>query len=752
MSDLLDLRQSTNETARVARANLLLFLVVGLFVGLLVANTNDLLLFTRAHITIPFMQIGVPIDMFYRVGPIIFILLHLNLFLRLARLSQVVALLRKEIKKCGKSGEELIQASLLFPFDFLQLIFHVTSRPVDSVMDKPSVIRRLFQHLKSVREKYGYFLALSVIVAASVFVFPLILLMWMQVKFLPYQSESITFIHQFAIAIDVVMQMVFIFRLEGFRKFRAEIAANSSWMRRFRGFGIATVISFFPIAAVAFSWLFALVPGSFLERNRLFPGWQSETTKCFFDDWWLNKEKEEVQSSILECLFYALWSNKEEEECSLYVIPSPEKWRRYLYLPDTSISASERPAEIVATYLAKGEDPEQAWRFTDPLDLSGRVLRYGWFKSSEIWRANFSGSDIYCTNFENAKLHKAVFDKANLKNVYFKHANLQESSFKEVESYRSIFDEADLRNSKLTSATFDNGSFEDADFQDMSGEGLKFLGTNLFGTRFHGALIEKSKFFGADLFLVEFHGVCLSGAEFRGTDLVLAEFYGVDLSYTIFDSVHAESASFYRTNMSGAKIIGTNLYETEFYDSILDVAEIKWVDAHQSMWEVPFFGKKNVKVKIYNDIKEKNCRDNIKESEGMKIPTVYGQCVWKDGDGLFPGLDVPSTKCWDELENYLIKKVCGQCKPAVTSDRDNWAVASGIADHAQSSIETVWEAHVAVSVLKSHPEHCSLMYDRPYICRRLTDWVVSEKDKGFTRKKLESEIKELCVSSEQTAE
>ena len=39
-----EVRKSTNETARIARSNLIFFLIAGLYIGLLVANTDDLLL------------------------------------------------------------------------------------------------------------------------------------------------------------------------------------------------------------------------------------------------------------------------------------------------------------------------------------------------------------------------------------------------------------------------------------------------------------------------------------------------------------------------------------------------------------------------------------------------------------------------------------------------------------------------------------------------------------------------------------
>ena len=48
MVTISDLRSSVDDTARVARANLLLFLVVVLFIGILVADTDDLLIMVNS--------------------------------------------------------------------------------------------------------------------------------------------------------------------------------------------------------------------------------------------------------------------------------------------------------------------------------------------------------------------------------------------------------------------------------------------------------------------------------------------------------------------------------------------------------------------------------------------------------------------------------------------------------------------------------------------------------------------------------
>ena len=627
MTPLSDLRQSTNDTARVARANLLLFLVVWLFLALLVASTDDLLLLKRARLDLPLMEIGVPIDLFYLAAPIIFLLLHLNLFLRLNRLAQVAGLLREEIDKLDGVSKKSTQTALLFPFDFLQVLLYATGRPA---MSKPPPIWRLFGYLTYERAKYGHFFALLAIVAAPMFVLPLLLLIWMQLRFLPYQSELITLVHQCTVALDVAMQTVLMLRLGVFGKLRALMARGPSPMERLGAFMYTSTLSLWLLAPVAFSWQVAVIPGSTLERNSPFSKTQSTATQWAFDDWWNGGD------------------------CAKSSIRTVGAWRRYLYLPGTSIGASERPPEIVAAYLQIGEDPAKAWKFVGELDLSDRSLRYGWFESSEFWRTNFAESELHCANFRNGTVREAVFDGATLHETDFEDANLRGASFEEVTSSGSDFTDADLRGSRLTGATFYNGTFLRARLHGTSGTGIRFFGTKLQLAKFHGADVSGSDFFGADLKGAEFYGTDMEDTEYHGASLTGAEFYGVDLSGAKLEGVDASDALFYGTNLRHADIKGTSLYDTNFYASDLRPMAPTLTDIRDVRWSRP---KKwgQIVQKIRDGLDEggesptdvQEFLDKIAEdasedfgSRGL-AELQQPKCVWTDRKGPFRGWDDP---------------------------------------------------------------------------------------------------------------
>ena len=774
MSDLSDLRESANESAKVARTNLLFFLAVTLFFGLLVGGTNDLLLLKRAEITLPLMEIGVPIDVFYRFGPIIFILLHLNIFLRLGRVYQVANQFRKEISRLegiGKFGtahariKKLKQTSLLFSFDFLQLIIHKiirddgpdldrferverrgVSRPdikqtvvnipdissqklprpdiprivvvPPDVRDLPLhrslwknliyayqflfehikhvtqflfehmkyrilklfylrshlleflfqklryVVRVIFQrywikapfqylkywifflfrylkykgmflwkHFKYVVREYGYFLTFSLIVLASVFVLPLALLIFIQLTFLPYQSVAITSLHQWLIAGDIAMQFIFLWSLglivnpvkkwykwglkfSGFTfspfcklgKWIGKVFAKTLKFPKFvvcilhplkivvRSLVSITVplilISFFlviPATSFTLSWFVALPP-DVADNPSGYQEPQNYLTRLLFNDWWI------------------------KGSCELKDGAPNHRWpRRYIYLPpDTSISKSELPPEIVATYLAESEIPDHTWEFIDPLDLSNRSLRYGWFESNVFWRANFSDSSVHCANFQNSKLHGAVFSQ--------KHADEKDEREEEKEFLGANFHGADIRDSRFQNINenkmefidtsffkteFQGGEIHGALFQNVKGDKVKFSDTDLSDTKFHGGTMrdsifnnvnsEKIKFENIDLSRTKFDGGEIKNSTFQGTageeiefvdiDLSETQFHGADIKNAMFQGVRGEYMKFFDTDCTGTKFHGVdfsnasfegaNLSDTEIHGSELDSVEFK---------------------------------------------------------------------------------------------------------------------------------------------------------------------------------
>ncbi len=391
MSCLAELRNSTNETARIARGNLLFFLVVGLFLGILVAGVDDMALLTQSHVVVPLMQVAVSIEVLFGAGPVLFLLLHLNLFVRLNRLYHVSQQLRARIEAAGGPDRRTMETALLFPLDFLQLLHYRTGREAivsDRVSGNVALLRwrslrwlaRFMEWMVKENERSGNIFLMIVLVSVPVFLFPLALLMAVQMRFLPYQNETLTYVHQVCVSVDLAFQFVFVARLDPVRRFVSMIWKGNALERA----GYLTYVAYamlFLVLCPVFVWSVAVVPGSWLERHRPFPETMSAASLLLFGDWW------------------------EGTDCSLSGIARPRLFRRYMYVVDKTVSAGGRDEEIVAAYLARDEDPEQAWQFVEELDLGNRSFRYAWFNGSSFWRTRFERSELDCASFEESRLN-----------------------------------------------------------------------------------------------------------------------------------------------------------------------------------------------------------------------------------------------------------------------------------------------------------------------------------------------------------
>ena len=166
------LLDSVNETAKITRTILLFFLVVASYLLLIVITITDLMLLRGGGsiiLMLPLMEVGIPVVTLYIVAPLIFLLLHSNLLLRLGRLAETI----KQWKANSNSkGLKYDYSSLVFPFDFIYLLLDGKLR-----------------------------WASYAVVVTQIYTLPIVVLLALQMSFLAYQSSFITFWHQLIVTV-----------------------------------------------------------------------------------------------------------------------------------------------------------------------------------------------------------------------------------------------------------------------------------------------------------------------------------------------------------------------------------------------------------------------------------------------------------------------------------------------------------------------------------------------------------------------
>jgi hypothetical protein len=173
---------AVNTAAGVVQNLYITFLLLGTYIGLIVASTTDEQLLRGSPVTLPLLNMELPIVGFYAVIPWLLLLFHFNFLLQLHLLGRKLDKFDEFTKKLSNDeGEALWERLANFPI--VQL-----------------------QHDSSIRQ-HDFFIKMVLIlmVGVTVIALPLGLLLWAQIRFLPYHDSDITWGQRAAVCMDVLI-------------------------------------------------------------------------------------------------------------------------------------------------------------------------------------------------------------------------------------------------------------------------------------------------------------------------------------------------------------------------------------------------------------------------------------------------------------------------------------------------------------------------------------------------------------------
>jgi uncharacterized membrane protein (DUF106 family) len=158
------------------------FLTYGLYLAVTVGATTHEQLLRSAPVSLPILNVGIPLFGFYWIAPALFVLLHFNLMLQFYMLAQK---LREFDEELAPLSEETQRAYLtgLNTFDFSHML----------IGQHHSGLFRTFFRL---------------IVWITVIILPVILLLGVQVRFLPYHDPATTSVHRFLVLLDLLLLLI----------------------------------------------------------------------------------------------------------------------------------------------------------------------------------------------------------------------------------------------------------------------------------------------------------------------------------------------------------------------------------------------------------------------------------------------------------------------------------------------------------------------------------------------------------------
>jgi uncharacterized protein YjbI with pentapeptide repeats len=347
-------------------------------------------------------------------------------------------------------------------------------------------------------------LAFSAAVVLTVAVLPVLSLLSVQMRFLPYHSFGMTLNHQIVVSLSLVAIWTFWPRV---------ISPAGSWSLR-RVVKIQTRIKLGlavvgTLVVVALSWLLIVLPGMGIER-------------VLGEQRWLN--------GLLH---------------------------RHLYLPERTLVRKAPHPEILSAYeIDEEKTVDNAWLdYAEPLLLKRRDLSGADFARTKFWDADFRstnlvGADLYGANLKNADLGFANLKRAKLQWVRFGGAHLRNANLEAADLSWANFQGADLNPANLKGANLTGASLEGSN---LNGASLK--GADLTFAKLEGAKLRRADLEGAILVWAS-----LEAANLAYTNLEWADLTNADLSFADLTGVeNLETAELGGTDFTGAELTGTFL-------------------------------------------------------------------------------------------------------------------------------------------------------------------------------------------------
>jgi uncharacterized protein YjbI with pentapeptide repeats len=503
------LLEAVNHSSDTAHTAWLIFLSIMAYLMIAVAGVTHRDLLLETPVLLPVLQVKIQLTQFFQFATVVLVLIHLGLVSQLVLLAKETLEFDNSVKMLETSSQRTHPLRLeLNNFFFVQAI----------AGPQRSMVMSGFLHGMS-------WLTLVVL--------PVVLLLYVQVVFLPYHNIGITWTHRLALLVDIAMLIAI-----GIFLMQAETSFVKAFLRTTTAnplsFGATTLVLFL---VALFSFFVATIPGEALDR----------ATQAV-----LGTRPGDTLGRRYEGGF-SIPGLTSSADGSLFGI-----FRRNIVVTDTDLVTDKDQTPGEPSLTLRGRDLRYA-----QLDRSD--LHYADLTGANIDKASFSGTDLTgawlqcadinellktddrrkarCTSARGADFSRAKLDAARMSGIDLTSAKLEDAHL----------EAADLSYAQITGSDFSSAHLDKADMTGGIGaQGVQFLIASLQGTDLTGAQLQ-----GADFSSANMQGALLNYAHMQGAILKDAV-----LDAASFHQAHLEGASFKGSAVTGADFSGAYIWMT----------------------------------------------------------------------------------------------------------------------------------------------------------------------------------------------
>ena len=441
--DLSEARKALESAANIARGLWFTFMTLAAYLVIAVGSVTHRDLFLETPVRLPLLNAELPLVAFFWVAPLMFLVFHGYLLLNLKFLGDNVRHYFRLVDETGLDDAAKETLYLQLPnFMMVQLLRERRTTPWTLM---------------------GY--ALHAVVMLTVIIGPVLTLLFLQLRFLPYHDITVTMIQRLAIIVAMIQILYFWPGIAG------PPATRRIWSYRMVMYGAM-------FAIVLFSGFVATFPGEWNYGSAL-------VRKSGMADILLRGPYNEVTGD------------------------------RQSWFSDT-LSLSDQDFVDLDEAKLKAADAT--------LSLRGRDLTEANLARADLRKADFSGANLKGAIFSGARLQNAVFRKPNPILVGKDRSVTEVTNLHSANFNNAKLAGASFNGSELQGAKFENADLEGASFERSVLHGASFVNAKLANAKFGFAVMKGAYFKGSDLASADFSYADLIGTVFVSSQLQGAKF------------------------------------------------------------------------------------------------------------------------------------------------------------------------------------------------------------------------------------
>jgi uncharacterized protein YjbI with pentapeptide repeats len=497
------LLEAVNRQTASVRTAWLLFIALFAYLSIIVGSVTHRDLLLARDVTLPLLQVDIDLGRFFIAAPLVLLAGHVGILMTCVVLARKAMELDKALLMVEATDRRTHPLRLeLGNFFIVQVI---------AGAERGRIINGL----------------LHGVTWLTLIALPLVALLFIQLTFLPFHSEAITWLHRATVLADVA-----IIAAVGIFLFRPELSLFTAlWRGAAERPATAAVTGVVLVTASLFSLFAATIPGKRLDWG-VTEGFAAGTSRAADrGGGWLEGAARLARGGM-------------PDSRVLGVFP------RNLEVTDGDL--------VVDRSTTSGQPT---------LNLRGRDLRFARLDRTDLHHSDLSGASLDGASLVGADLRGVLIQCLDERAIARREPGAGQAERHGCASARGT----DFARARLTDAKLEGLDLTRARLDDAEAGGVSFAHANLAGASLERANLERTNFRGG----ISMQGARMAKAVLRGADLTAADLTGADLTGIAAQGAVLERASLVGASLQDAELEGASFASANLIGANLAGASVR---------------------------------------------------------------------------------------------------------------------------------------------------------------------------------